>query len=322
MEKDLQKKGYFDDPERYADLINGVICCGREVVRASDLSDTDSQTGFYKESPKRGSRDTRRKQRYRDLARKVAFGINFMVVGIENQEEVNYLMPLRSMAYDVAEYERQAAAVRRKVRKRKDITQAEFLSGFMKDSRLHPCVTLVLYYGEEWDGAKNLHEIIDFENIPQELRDKVNDYRIYVCEVRKFENTDVFRTDLKQVFDYIRYSEDKEKLWELVMNDPAFKTLDEEACDVITEYTKTDRLMEIIQEGRKGDKVNMCGAIEGMLLDARNEGIEQGIEQGAKALIETSMEFGKTRKETKERVVIKLQVSEEAAERYIEQYWH
>lgn len=30
MEKDLRKKGYFYDPERFADLINGVLCLGRQ----------------------------------------------------------------------------------------------------------------------------------------------------------------------------------------------------------------------------------------------------------------------------------------------------
>lgn len=138
MEKDLQKKGYFNDPERFADLINSVVCSGRRVIEPSDLTDMDSQTGFYKSSSKRVAKGTQRRQRYRDLVRKAAFGVNFVIVGIENQEDVHYLMPLRSMAYDVAEYERQAAIIRRGVRRHKDITSAEFLSGFKKDSRLQP----------------------------------------------------------------------------------------------------------------------------------------------------------------------------------------
>lgn len=66
------------------------------------------------------------KQKYRDLIRKVAMGINFAVIGVENQEAVHYLMPLRSMAYDVAEYEKQAHSIRKKVRREKGISQAEF----------------------------------------------------------------------------------------------------------------------------------------------------------------------------------------------------
>lgn len=321
MEKDLQKKGYFYAPERFADLINGLMCAGKEVISPSDLSDMDSQTGFFQGASGSRARNSKRKQRYRDLIRKAAFGVNFMVVGIENQEEVNYLMPLRAMTYDAAEYERQAAEIRRRVKKQKDITAAEFLSGFRKDSRLHPCITLVLYYGNHWDGARDLFSILDFTDIPKELQEKVNNYRIYVCEVRKFENTDVFRTDLKQLFDCIRYAEDPEKLYELVMNDPAYKELEEETYDTIAEYTKTIELMQVKQCKKKGGRVNMCGAITELIREGRMEGIEQGIEQGIKALIETSMELGSTKEETLNRLVEKLSIPSGTAEKYLRQFW-
>lgn len=79
---------------------------------------------------------------------------DFMVFGIENQEEVHYLMPMRCMSYDVEEYERQAVLIGKQVRQRRDITNTEYISGYAKDSRLSPCITVVLYYGDEWDGAK------------------------------------------------------------------------------------------------------------------------------------------------------------------------
>lgn len=104
MEKDLQKKGYFYAPERFADLINGLICAGKEIVSPSDLTDMDSQTGFFLGTSGNKERTSKKKQRYRDLIRKAAFGVNFMIVGIENQEEVNYLMPLRTMTYDDPAY--------------------------------------------------------------------------------------------------------------------------------------------------------------------------------------------------------------------------
>ena len=318
MEKDLQKKGYFYDPERFADLINGVVCSGKRILSPSDLTDMDSQTGFFRGSLGHSKNTARKKQRYRDLVRKAAFGINFMVVGIENQEEVHYLMPLRNMSYDVAEYERQAAIIRRQVKKRKDITSAEFLSGFTKESRLNPCVTLVLYYGDDWDGATDMYSILDFTNIPPELKEKVNNYRICVCEVRKFENTNVFQTDIKQVFDCIRCAEDPEKLYNLVTNDSIYQQLDEETYDVIAEYTNTEDLMSIKQYEQKGDKINMCGAIAKLIENGRMEGLEQGV----KALIETSIELGSTQAATLDRLMVKLRISRDSAEKYLEQYWH
>jgi len=132
----------------------------------------------------------------RDLVKKAAFGVNFVVIGIENQEEVHYLAPVRMMSYDAAEYERQARRIRKQVRKRKGISAAEFLSGFGTLDRLQPCVTIVLYYGKDWDGSRDLHGILDFTDIPEELKKYINNYPVHVFEVTKLENTEVFRTDL------------------------------------------------------------------------------------------------------------------------------
>lgn len=47
MEQDLLLKRYLSDNERYADLLNGFAFGGRQIVKASDLTELDSQTGFY-----------------------------------------------------------------------------------------------------------------------------------------------------------------------------------------------------------------------------------------------------------------------------------
>ncbi len=342
--KDLQKKGYLYDPERFADLVNGVVCAGRQVLAAEDLTELDSQAGqfsiaAYDEIVGGGSENTRddvsgdgtgreqndgsggstgestrrddinrghgrnrniretkranRKDRRRDLLRRAAFGVNFMVIGIENQEDTNYLMPLRCMSYDTAEYEKQAAQIRRKVRKSKKVTNAEFLSGFAKDSRLHPCVTIVLYYGEDcWDGSTSLREILDLEGIPPELRAEVNDYKIHLCEVRKFENTEVFKTDVKQVFDCLRYAKEPEKLYQLVANDPAYQAMDPDTYEAIVEYTGMNELMKVKEYGEDG-KVDMNEIAKGLIEMGRRDGIERGVGQGMiKAITELLEDFG------------------------------
>ena len=418
--KDLRKKGYLYAPERFADLVNGVLCGGRQVLAASDLTDMDTQTGQFViggyggaestggdndrnasgdsrngsvnagnvngnnstgsidagngdgsngsiDAGNEGSRDRRERQgkrgepkdRRRDLVRRAAFGVNFMVVGIENQEETDYLMPLRCMSYDAAEYERQASQAGREVRNRdkdnkdnkynknnkndKDdknknsdrstVTKAEFLSGFRKESRLAPCVTIVLYYGDEWDGATTLKEILNMEGIPPELQNEVNDYKIHLCEVRKFENTEVFRTDVKQVFDCLRYAEEPDRLRELVANDPSYRAMEPDTYDAIAEYTKTTELMRVKTYHEKEGKVDMCRAITELVERGRREGMEQGMEQGMergiqqglaqgiRGIVETIREFGSTKEEAARRLREKMKLSDEEAERYVGQYW-
>ena len=51
------------------------------------------------------------------------------------------------------------------------------LSPLKKEDRLVPVITLVLYMGEDpWNAAKRLHDLLDFSEIPHELRDYVPDY--------------------------------------------------------------------------------------------------------------------------------------------------
>lgn len=325
MEKDLRLKRYLCDNERFADLVNGFV--GEPLVSAENLTDLDSQTGMF--STVRNRFWDSGKQKYRDLLKKAAFGVNFAVIGVENQESVHYLMPLRCMVYDAGEYERQASGIRKLVRRKKKLTADEFLSGFTRQSRLKPCVTLVIYFGENWDGPDRLHDLIDFTDIPERIRSLVNDYPIYVLEVRKLASTDMFCTDLKQVFDSVRYSNDPVRFHQMVLEDPAYRSLDEDAYDIIAEYTDTSEMAAVKEFHREGDRINMCGAIRELIREGRMEGIKQGIErgieqgteQGMKILCETCCELGVSRADTAAKVEEKYQITPEQAEEYVKKYW-
>ena len=275
MEKDMTKKRCLSDNSRYADLINGTVFGGKELLRPEDLSELDSQT-VISVSKARSRSKKRYRQQYQDLVKKAAFGVNFAVIGVEDQEDVHYLMPVRTMSYDAAQYQRQADRMKKEEKRKPGITRAEFLSGFHKTSRLHPCVTFVLFFGERWDGSRELRELLDMTDIPEELQPYINNYSIHVIEVRRLEDTSVFRTDLKQIFDFIRCSDDKENLRSLIQNDPAFQEMDEAAYEMMAEYGHAKELLGLKKYRGKDGKVNMCKGIQGMLEDSRAEGLSQG----------------------------------------------
>ncbi|MBD5465092.1 MAG: transposase [Lachnospiraceae bacterium] len=289
MEKDLLQKRYLSDNERYADLINGFLFAGSQIVTAEHLTELDSQTGFWGGSGFL-AKSRKRRQKYRDLIRKAAFGMNFAVIGVESQTEVDYLMPLRVMSYDVGEYEQQAARSRKIVRRKKGISRAEFLSGFTKESRLKPCMTLVLFYGECWDGSQKLHGILDFKDIPEKLRAMVNDYRIHLLEIRNLPDTEVFRTDLKQVFNFIRCSNDKEKLKELVEHDPVYKNMEEDAYEAAAAFTNGEELIDVMKFHKEGGKVNMCQALTALIADGRMEGQTEEMIRIIRKMVEKGLE--------------------------------
>ena len=284
MGQDIEWKSYFSDDRRYADIINGIVFREKQVVAETDLHEIDTQIGYW-----RGMRFIRkwqnarnyRRSRIRDSVRKTAFGMNFVIIGIESQEVIDYSIPLRNMAYDVGEYEKQAARIRREVRKHHEgLESGEYLYGFRKESRLYPVVTFILYSGKEtWDGPKSLHEIIDFTDLPDELKEMVSDYRIHVIDVRRFNDTGAFRTDVRHVFDFIRCSEDKHALYKLVEQDDYYKNMEEDAFDVVSHYANAAELLEVKDYYGKEGKVDMCKAIRDLMEDSRAEGREEGADR-------------------------------------------
>lgn len=265
MRKDAGWKSYFGDNRRYADVINGVGCNGRQFVKDTDLQEVDTAS--------RG--------KARDLLRRTAFGVNFALIGIESQETVDYKFPLRNLHYEVNQYEKQAAKIRKEVKEKpKELNSGEYMYGFKKDSRLNPVITFVLYSGKEpWDGPVCLHDILDFTDIPEELKCKTADFPINLIDIRRLEDTSMFQTDVKHVFDFIRCAEDKKKLYELVSNEPYYQAMDEDAYDVVSIYTNSAELVGKEEYEGKDGKRDVCQAIKDLIEDGRQEGRETGIEQ-------------------------------------------
>ncbi len=262
---------YFENGERYADLLNGSIFKGEQIIRAKDLQSMDTKM------PKPDA-----KTRQRDNLRRVIFGTRFAVVSLENQNKVDYKMPLRCMDYDIREYERQAREIGRRNKKRvrgaDKISGEEYLSEFRKVDKLYPCATIVLFFGENWDGNQSLHEMIDFTDIPKTVRKYIQDYRINLIQVRQLENLDWYQSDLRQVFEVVRYAEDRNMMKEILAKDESYQHMEGDAADLIAELVHMPEIRKKKEEKRKGKKVNMCKAIYEMIEEGREEGREEGKE--------------------------------------------
>ena len=270
MGKDVKWYDYFKDNQRYADIINGVGCEGQQVVSQEDLTELD----------------TRSKNKSRDLVCKAALGVNFAIIGIENQDEVDYELPVRMMEYDVTRYRQQVSAISKKVRKNKEKLQpGEYMYGFRKDNKLYPVVTFVLYAGKEiWDGPLCLHDMIDFTDIPESLKKLIQNYNIIVVDIRRLKDTNVFKTDVRQVFDFIRCAEDWNALFELVNGDSYYQKMDEEAYEVISKYANLNEVVKMDEYKREDGGVDVCKGIQDLMENSRQEGRNEGINQGESLL--------------------------------------
>ena len=206
--------------------------------------------------------ETEVQQKYRDVLKRAVIMQNkettYLLLGIENQTDIHYAMPVRNMIYDSLQYGKQVMEIAAEHRKKKDRngTQAEYLSGFYRDDHLVPVITLVIHFGaEEWDGPTCLKDMITVHD--KKLLEYIQDYKIYLIDPAKLTEEDLrkFSTSLREVLGYIKYSKDKTKLRNYIAHNPRMK-LEEEAAQVI----KTG-----------GEKTDMCQAVDEMIEDGRKE---------------------------------------------------
>ncbi len=303
MEKDLVHKRCMRDNARCADLLNGVVFEGEQVIQPEDLSELSELTGGGK--PLDADRTLRRKEKERDVVKKLGLGINFVVIGIEGQSRTDYLMPLRNLLYEALEYESQVGQKRKEVRERTGLSEEEFLSGFGATDKLHPCVIFVMYYGrEQWKGSLDLMGILDLEGIPAALQRYIYNYEMHLIDVRRMKNTDVFRTDLKQIFDFLGCAEDKEKLHRLVLQDEAYQNMDEDAYDLVVAYSRAEGALSVKKYCGEEGKVDMCKGLADLIADSKAEGKLEAIKSIMESLnmtAEQAMDVLKIPKEEREK---------------------
>ena len=271
QERDTTKKDYWDNKERVAELINVGLLKGEAWVKPEEIEEVDSAS--YGTIKWFGQYET--KQKYRDIIRRVRLGVRFAFIGIENQELVHFAMPVRAMGYDFLGYDRQVKRIARKHRKRKDLQKgAEFLSGFSPTDLLAPVVTTVLYYGDEpWNGPRSLKEMMRMEDLPESFRELVNDYPLHIIDVKRFDRSEEFQTDLRLVFGVLQRHQDDEKLDEFLRaNESEFCSMEEDAYIMVANMTHTEELLKFRGENLRGGKVDMCKAIADMKQKAKDEG--------------------------------------------------
>ena len=55
----------------------------------------------------------------------------------------------------------------------------------------------MLFYGQDWDGSKDLYGLLDFTDIPEKIKSYVNNYHVHIVNIAEWENVENFKTDLK-----------------------------------------------------------------------------------------------------------------------------
>lgn len=201
----------------------------------------------------------------------------YCILGIKNQTDVHYAMPVRNMLYDSMQYSNQVEAARKSHKQAKNYgTHEEFLSGFHKDDYLLPVITLVIYFGaDKWDAPRSIRKMMLVRD--ERILQYTPDYKINLIAPEELSDTELekFQTELCELLKFIKYSKDKKRLEEVVAEDAAFKNISKRTADAINTITHSE-----LKFPEEKETVDMCKAIQDIRKDAIAEGKAEGRAEG------------------------------------------
>ena len=276
-DKDKITKDYMQDNAIFADAFNFLIYDGRQVIKPDQLRQLDTTTVAlpYIEGEKPVPQ-----QRHRDVLKQVIAmedGRAAYILGVENQSDIHYAMPVRNMLYDAMDYTAQVEELAKAHRKSREKpgTRAEFLSGLYKNDKLLPIITLTICFSpDRWDAPLDLHGMLEAD---EELLRFTNNYYIHLISPADIPDEDFgkFHTELNQALKFIKYSKDKTRLAEVLDADAAYRSLSRKTADMVSIVTNSD-----LHYAEGKESVDMCEAIEGIKNDYLAIGLAKGRIEG------------------------------------------
>ena len=265
-QKDILLKDYFT-PDIFADAINAILYDGKSVVTPERMRTIDIETQRVEDENGNVTADTR----LRDSAKVVEVDdAIYCLFAIEHQSVEDYTMPLRIMEYDVREYLRQ-------VKSNKGV-----------QVRIKPIITIVMYWkADKWNQPLSVKDMFD-KNTVRWLEDNglggyIQDYRMHLFEpgAVKEEDLEKFKTELKDVIAYVKYSKSTEALKDY--NEKYKPDLTKSTVTLINELTNSKY---VFIEGK--ERLDMCEAFEGLIEEGRAKGKAEELKEKYKSWVTLS----------------------------------
>lgn len=242
--KDITEKILADFNDVFADIINGVLFDGKQVVSEHALENVKDRSQYKFNNIIH--------EQERDLAKRwIPYKICFALYGLEHETGAEPYMPMRIIGYDGAAY-------------RGQLTKRE------RDRPNFPVITIVLYFGtKHWDQPRTLYECM---NIQENLKPFVSDYKINVVEVAFLDDKlDNFHSDFRIIAEYFV---NKRRNMEYTPSAQEIQHVDE-FLKLLQALTGDDRyfdVLNLLQKEAKKEGVNMCEILD----KVENRGIAIG----------------------------------------------
>ena len=303
---DISVNNWLENKTRFADLFNGVIFDGKQIIQPEELEKV-SPVSSVNIKNRKGKRKSIKK--YRDIIMLWKKQAAFVLLANESQDKIHYAMPPKVMIYDSLDYD---AQIRNNwnetLQKRKDskkqgktlehLSAEEYLSRFRKKDKLIPVISLVFYYGEkEWDAPKELYDMFHLQGSNEDfqtLKKYLPNYKINLIDAQRFQNSNQFHSDLQIIFNMLKCRESKGDLEKYICKyEDYFSNIDTETRQALKVFLGIEKIPgeDLIQ---KGESMNMCKAIQEMYDDGRKDGYESGSEEKLIELVMKKMKKNKS----------------------------
>lgn len=274
-EKDIAQKNFESYNDVVADIVNGSLFEGREIIKAESLVDAQPFSQYK-------AADGILRQQERDVAKycmDLNCNLRLALVGVENQMVIDLDMPIRVMGYDGVSY-------------RDELNQDEIVvdksTGRRRKVRgkRYPVITLVLYFGKRpWKKPLCLYDVID---VPDILKPFVNDFKLNLIDVPRLtpEQVKKYKGDFQIIADYfVQLSRHGEyvPLNKSIQHTDSFLKL----MSVLTRDKRYAEVLEDLVDGQEG--VKMCEVLDRVEARGRAAGELAGAEKSRVEMIQNML---------------------------------
>ena len=311
LKPDIVVKNYWRNNEQFADFFNAVLFDGKQIIKADELEDIDTEESSVLEHKRYAESIGASRDNVKIRKKSTAYNVELVILGMEGQERIHYAMPMRVMGYDYGTYKKQYEDNAAKYKNSKGMSRDEYMSRMKKTDKFIPVITIVVYYGEDpWDGALSLHEML---NIPKEMQPFVNDYKMHLIEARKnnLKLHNINNMDLFNLFGILLNKDEKLK----ETKEKAIRYASEHDVDksvIMTVAGAANCKIDYNMVTKKGS-ADMCTVFEETWAEGRSEG-------EAKGIVETGYEFGLSEEDILARLQKKLDISLQKAQEYLSMF--
>ena len=281
-EKNNALKVYMGKPERIRSVLEYQL--GEKLPDNWKCEGADE---FYTNRTTKGKLSFRQ----RDAIKRITIGEKSFLLGLENQESINLILPWRLLDMDRLVYGINIEDIQQ-ANKDNDVAygqEDDYKYRFLASDRLTPVLDLVLYWGTTpWERPRSMEDMVNLDAVPDNMRRFFQNYKMNLITMRDIPDSELekMNSDLKYVLGILKRSESAKEYTEFIRkNSNYFSRIPKSAADVIAAYTDIEDfekylVSETKEKGEEG--YNMCKALRDLQAQAERNGEKRGEKRGEK----------------------------------------